>query len=175
MKKNDSFTIKKAFFVLFFVAIPFIGSAQNDTNAFWKNVRFGGGLGLGFGNDTFNGVLAPSGIYEFNQQVAVGLGLSVNYAKFAEDRLLAYGGNLLSLYNPLPFLQLSEEFEQLRIQRRLATFAGDITDNYWSPALFLGVGYTNRNVTFGLRYNVLHEEGRSIYADSIVPFVRLYF
>ena len=175
MEKNDSYTIKKLFFVLFFVAIPIFCNAQGTTNDFWQKVRFGGGLGLGFGNNSFNGAISPSAIYTINDQFATGLGLNVNYAKFGDDRLLAYGGGILSLYNPFPFLQISGEFEQLRIQRKLTSSIGDITDNYWSPALFLGLGYTNQNVTFGLRYNFLHDEGRSIYADSIIPFVRVYF
>jgi len=99
----------------------------------------------------------------------------LNYAEFNEDRFLAYGGSLISLYNPIPQLQLSAELEQLRINRTIRGFPEDIEENYWSPALFLGLGYTTRNVTVGLRYNVLYDERDSIYADGLLPFVRFYF
>ena len=37
---------------------------------FWDNVRFGGGLGLGFGNDFFSGSITPSAIYQVNDKFA---------------------------------------------------------------------------------------------------------
>ncbi|MGB5369014.1 MAG: alpha-ketoglutarate decarboxylase [Flavobacteriaceae bacterium] len=153
------------------------GSAQNTgrTDAFWEHVRFGGGLGLGFTNGGFNGAISPSAIYQFNSQFATGISMSFNYAKFNDDKFIAYGGSLLSLYNPLAFLQLSGELEQLRINRELATFSGIVKDNYWSPAFFLGLGYSNRNVTFGVRYDVLYNQNKSIYANAWMPFVRVYF
>jgi len=58
--------------------------AQNSnsaTNEFWQNVRFGGGIGLSFGDGFFSGTLAPSAIYEFNNQFALGIGLNGTYAK----------------------------------------------------------------------------------------------
>ncbi len=153
------------------------GTAQNlvRNNQFWEHVRYGGGLGLGFTNGGFNASISPSAIYQFNSQFATGISLSFNYAKFNDDKFIAYGGSLLSLYSPLPFLQLSGELEQLRINRELATFSGTLKDNYWSPALFLGLGYSNQNVTFGIRYDVLYDENKSIYANAWMPFVRVYF
>lgn len=151
------------------------GQATSSQSDFWQKVRYGGGLGLGFGNNTFNAAISPSAIYQANPQFAAGVGLNFNYAKFNDNKLLAYGGSLLSLYNPIPYIQLSGEFEQLRINRTIEAVPNDIEDNYWLPALFLGVGYSNRNVTIGIRYDVLYDEGRSIYADPWMPFVRVYF
>lgn len=65
--------------------------------------------------------------------------------------------------------------EQLRVNRQLELDGGNREDNYWSPALFLGIGYGNRNLTVGIRYNVLHDHQKSIYADAFTPYVRVYF
>ena len=159
--------------LLFLVA--FSASSQTSPSNFWNDVRFGGGIGLGFSNGYFNGSIAPSAIYQVNEQFATGVSLNFNYAKFDDDRLLAYGGSVLALYNPIPFIQLSSEWEQLRVNRTYALDGGNLEDNYWSPALFLGIGYSNRNVTFGLRYDVLYDDNKSIYTNALMPFIRLYF
>jgi len=168
----------KPYIFLFLLLIGFSSMGQNyqSKSDFWNRVHFGGGLGLGFTNGGFNGSVSPSAIYQFNEQFATGVSLNFNYAKFNEDKLLAYGGSVLTLFNPVPFLQLSGEFEQLRINRTLSNIGfNDIEDNYWSPALFLGLGYSNQNITFGMRYDILYDDDKSIYANAWMPFVRVYF
>ena len=168
----------KPYILLFLLLIGFSSMGQNyhTKSDFWNRVHFGGGLGLGFTNGGFNGSVSPSAIYQVNEQFATGVSLNFNYAKFNEDKLLAYGGSVLTLFNPVPFLQLSGEFEQLRINRTFSNIGlNDIEDNYWSPALFLGLGYSNQNVTFGMRYDVLYDDDKSIYANAWMPFVRVYF
>ncbi|MGB3143595.1 MAG: alpha-ketoglutarate decarboxylase [Maribacter sp.] len=152
-----------------------ISQLSRNGNDFWNNVRFGGSVGLGFTNNGFNGSISPSAIYQFNNQLAAGTSLSFNYAKFSNDKFLAYGGSILSLYNPIPQLQFSSEYEQLRINRTLNTGTINVEDNYWLPALFLGVGYSTYNVTFGLRYDLLYNDNKSIYGNALMPFVRVYF
>jgi len=142
---------------------------------FWNRVQFGGNFGLGFGNNSFNASIAPSAIYQTSEHLRLGAGLNVNYAKFNNAKLFAYGGNVISLFNPIQALQLSAELEELRVNRILELDGGNREENYWSPALFLGIGYGNRNVTVGIRYNVLHDQQKSIYADAFMPFVRVYF
>ncbi|APQ19321.1 alpha-ketoglutarate decarboxylase [Maribacter hydrothermalis] len=170
-------SLKKTIYTVLFSLNLFFSFAQNSSNAanFWNNVRFGGGLGLGFTNNGFNGSISPSAIYEFNEQFAAGTGLSFNYAKFNDDKFLAYGGSILSLFNPIPQLQISAEFEQLRINRTIATQTIDVADNYWLPAFFIGAGYSTRNVTMGLRYDLLFDDSKSIYGNALMPFVRVYF
>ena len=169
--------LKKILFTLFITLNIIYSFAQNSTNNsdFWNNVRFGGGIGLGFTNNGFNGSISPSVIYQFNDQLALGTSLNFNYAKFSDDKFLAYGGSVLSLFNPIPQLQLSTEFEQLRINRTLYTQTVNIEDNYWLPALFVGIGYSTPNVTFGLRYDLLYNHKKSIYGNALMPFVRVYF
>lgn len=152
-------------------------SAQSigNNSYFLNRVRFGGSLGLGFFNGGFNASVSPSAIYPFTNEFSAGASLNFNYAKFNDDKLLAYGGSIISLYNPIPELQLSAEFEQLRINRTYEAIPNYIEDNYWSPALFIGAGYSSYNVTVGLRYNLLYRENESIYTNALLPFIRVYF
>lgn len=168
---------KNTFLSIFAMVSVLVCSAQNPIakSDFWNRVRFGGGLGLGFTNGGFNASIAPSAIYQFNDKFAAGTSISFNYAKFNDDKFLAYGASVLSLYNPVRFLQLSAEFEQLRVNRTIALAGGNFEDDYWSPALFIGAGYNDRNFTVGIRYDVLYDNNNSIYASAWVPFVRVYF
>ena len=148
---------------------------QDPVNNFWDNVRFGGGLGLSFGDGFFSGTIAPAGIYEFNTKFAAGVGLNFTYTE--EDNFYKstiFGGSILGLYSPIRELQFSSELELLNVSRN---FESDsfIDDNYFYPALFMGLGYSNGNVTFGIRYDVLYDRDQSIYADPWAPFVRVFF
>lgn len=176
MKMQHSLS-KKLFFTVFFTLNSILCMAQGYGNSanFWDNVHYGGGIGLGFGRETFNAALAPSAIYQANEYLAMGVGLNFNYSKFQNSRLTAYGGSLLSLFNPIRPIQFSAELEQLRVNRKYELDGANIEDNYWSPALFIGIGYSNRNVTFGLRYDLLYDDEKSIYADPLMPFIRVYF
>jgi hypothetical protein len=80
------------------------------------------------------------------------------------------------LFNPIRQIQISAEFEQLYVNRKYEGVLRDLkNDNYFSPAIFLGIGYQTQNVTIGARYNLLFNNEKSVYADAIVPFVRIYF
>ena len=151
--------------------------AQESQDSFWNNVRFGGGLGLSFGNGFFSGTIAPSAIYEFDNQFAAGIGLNATYAKrqnWFKSTIL--GASVISLYSPIEALQLSAEFEELNVNRDFdENFVANADDNYWYPALFLGAGYRTGNVTIGIRYDVLYDEDKSIFADPWMPFFRFYF
>ena len=149
---------------------------QEVKSDFWNHVRFGGGIGLNFGDGFFSGTLAPSGIYEFDKNFALGLGLNAtfnNQKSVYKSTIL--GGSFIGLYNPFQGIQISAEFEQLNVNRRYNVNLNIIDDNYWIPALYMGVGYRNGNVTFGIRYDVLYDDEKSIYADPWAPFVRFYF
>jgi hypothetical protein len=151
------------------------GQAYGPQSDFWGKVRYGGGIGLGFGNDSFTLQLAPSAIYQANPYLGLGVGLSYNYAKFGEDRFSAFGGSLLTLFNPIPVLQLSAEFEEMRVHRSYRYTLPGLEEDYWLPALYVGLGYSSGPVTFGVRYDLLHDDSKSLYADPWMPFVRVYF
>lgn len=168
---------KNYFFIGLGLMTFHFSQAQYSTaqNNFWERVRYGGGIGFDFFNGNINAAISPSAIYPVSEEFAAGLSLNVNYAKFNDAKFLAYGGSLISLYNPIPQLQVSAELEQLRVNRTFDSGINRVEDNFWSPALFVGLGYTTRNVTVGLRYNVLFDENDSIYADALIPFVRFFF
>ena len=163
--------------VLFvFLACGLHSYSQENQNNFWKHVRYGGGLGLNFGNGFFSATVAPSAIYQFNHQVALGVGLNATFNNQKDVfKTTVLGGSVIGLYNVIPETQLSVDFEQLNVSRRYDIRVNAEDENYWSPALFLGAGYRNRNVIVGVRYNVLHDSEKSIYIDAWVPFVRFFF
>jgi hypothetical protein len=143
---------------------------------FWNHVQFGGGLGLGIGNGYADIMIAPSAIYNFNEYVSAGLGLQYNYVK-QRDLYSAnmYGGSIIALFQPFNELQISTELEQLRINRTYDNNLIADSQDFWNTALFLGAGFRNENVTFGVRYNVLHRDRDNIYAEAFMPFVRVFF
>ena len=143
---------------------------------FWNHVQFGGGLGLGIGNDYTDIMIAPSAIYNFNEYVALGLGAQYNYVKQSDFYSAnMYGGNAIALFNPIKEIQISTELEQLKVNRTFEDAFGRASQEFWNTALFVGAGYRNENLTIGIRYNVLHRDRDNIYAEAFMPFIRVFF
>ena len=180
MKKNYYLNDSKSFSVLIALFFSICAFAQRNTlppkmeNQFWRNVQFGGGLGLGFGSGYTDISIAPSAIYNFNEYAALGIGLQYKYLK-QKDYYAShlYGGSIIGLLNPIRQIQLSAELEQLRVNVNLEG-SNSNSQNYWNTALFVGAGYRSGNVTIGARYNVLDDKN-SIYGSAFMPFVRVYF
>lgn len=180
--KTTYFFKQNYFFLLVLICTIFStvtaqDSQQNASSDFWQNVRFGGGIGLSFGDNFFSGTLAPSAIYQFNEQFALGVGLTGTYNEQKDTyKSTVLGGSLIGLFSPINEIQLSAELEELNINRDFdQNFVSNVDDNFWNTALFIGVGYRTGNITIGIRYNVLYDEETSIYADPWTPFVRFYF
>jgi len=162
-------------FVFLNCSLASFSQNQDDTSSFWDNVNFGGSLGLSFGDGFFSGTIAPMGIYEFTSDFSAGIGLNATYNKQDDFfKSTIFGASVIGLFNPIEELQLSAEFEQLNVSRKFDNSVFK-DDNYWYPALFMGIGYGNENVTFGIRYDLLYSKEKSIYADAYVPFVRVFF
>lgn len=166
---------------IFLISLLFLGLtktySQEKQYGFWQHVRFGGGIGLSFGDGFFSGTLAPSAIYQFNPQFAAGVALNGTYTSFRNNsEAIILGGSVLALYNVIPQIQLSAEFEELNVNRKYKYLgSADVTTNYWYPELFLGVGFHSNNFTVGIRYDVLFDSDDSIYGTAFMPFVRIYF
>ena len=181
MKKSIYHFQKTTFSIVLFSLFSFALLAQNSnsngaSSDFWNHVRFGGGIGLSFGDGFFSGTLAPSAIYQFNEQVALGFGLTGTYNSQKDFyKSSIFGASVVGLLNPIREIQLSAEFEELNVSRKWDSRTGFADENYWYPALFLGVGYNSGPVTFGIRFDVLYDRNKSIYSESWVPFVRVYF
>lgn len=151
------------------------GQNQDDKKNFWSHVRFGGGVGLSFGDGFFSGTLAPSAIYQFNRDFGLGVGLNGTYnSQKNVFNSTILGASLIGLYNPIPELQVSGEFEELNVNQK---FDNNLFEdrNYWVPALFVGLGYRTNNITFGMRYDLLYDRGKSVYAEPWMPFFRVFF
>ncbi|PKV49321.1 hypothetical protein ATE84_1342 [Aquimarina sp. MAR_2010_214] len=148
--------------------------SQNDD--FWSNISFGGNLGIGFGNDTFSGVIEPLAVYNFNEQFAAGLGVSFGYIESNNFTATNYGGSVLAFYSPIREIQLSLEFQEMGVSRTLEIEnTADFKENYWYPSLFVGGGYRIGNVSIGIRYDLLYDNNKSIYGNAYVPFVSVFF
>jgi len=160
---------------LFFGCLICFSQNPAQKSDFWNKVRLGGGIGIGFSNRGFNGTISPSAIYQFNDYIAAGIGVNLSFYKFNDQKFWAYGPSAIVLANPIPQIQISGEFEQLRVNSSFRTTNGTIENDFWSPALFLGLGYRTQFATVGIRYNVLYDNEESIYLNAWTPFVRVYF
>jgi len=172
--------LQKSIVFAFFLTFSTICLGQEDNpydGDFWDHVQFGGGLGLSFGSGYTDITIAPSAIYNFNQYVALGVGLSGTYVD-AKDFYSSYiyGGSLIALFTPFEQIQLSTELEQVRVNNEYdVTNGSSIKDNFWNTALYLGAGFRSGNVTLGVRYNVLFKKNDNVYSEAFMPFVRVYF
>ncbi len=152
--------------------------AQEDDvpkRAFLEDVRFGGSLGANFSNGYFSSFIAPKAIYDFNRYTSAGVGLAGSYTNTSRHTTYTAGGSLIGLLRPIQLLQLSAEFEEHYVSRDFKLEGANISDSYWYPALFLGLGYTTGPVTVGIRYDVLYDNEKSIYANAFMPFVSVFF
>jgi len=178
-----SVSIKYFSFILFGLFFSIIVNAQEkETNEvpktkseFWSKVRFGGGIGLNFGNSYTNIAISPSGVYQFNEQFAGGVGLNGNYSSRKNDfDATVLGGSLIGLFKPIREIQLSAEFEQNNVNYKDKVF--NSSTNYWAPALFLGAGYSIGDFgAIGIRYDVLYNDRKSVYGTAFIPFIRVFF
>ncbi len=181
MKKNFTINLTVLLTIVFLFGIKSEISAQeapeiSTKGDFWEHVQFGGGLGLGLGNNYTDIMVAPTAIYNFNTYFSAGLGAQYSYVRqknFYKANM--YGGSVIALLNPIQELQISTELEQLRVNRTYQGGFGTATEDFWNTALFVGAGYRNENITIGIRYNVLHKDSDNIYAEAFMPFVRIFF
>ena len=164
--------MKKTILLIIAIVLAITISAQEDKKSdFWKNVQFGGGITIAFDNNTTNLGLAPSALYNFNDNFSLGFATSYLYSKNKniDKALNVYGGSLISIYNPINEIQLSAEFEENIINQ-----SGFDSRNV--EAFFLGFGYNvGRNIAIGVRYDVLYDKDKSVYGSALSPIVRVYF
>ena len=147
LKKNNFRTVLKSILVTttLILCCGLFAQEQSNTpngqNDFWRNVQFGGGVGLGFGSGYTNISVAPSAIYNFNKYVALGLGAQYTYIKQRNSYAShLYGGSIIGLFNPIKEIQLSAELEQLR--GTVNTIGSNSSSmDFWNTGLFLGAGY----------------------------------
>lgn len=179
MLKNNLFSVFKPLLILIFALTYNSAVAQESSGLpkiksdFWKNVQFGGGLGLNISSGYTDVFLAPSAIYNLNSIVACGAGFNLNYVASSNFySSLMYGISTLVLINPIPEIQFSVGLNQSHVNYEEKNFSKNF-ENYWDTSLILGAGYRTGNVTIGVGYNVLQNDRND--TDPFVPFVRAYF
>ena len=180
---NHLSKINKSNFLIIFLLFFSIANAQETEtenteevkSKFWKNMHFGGGIGLNFSSGYSNFSITPTGLYQFNDYFGLGIGLNANYTKSKNDfQATVLGGSIIGILKPIQELQLSVAFEENNVN-----FKDEIinsTTNYWQPALFLGAGYSVGEFgAIGIRYDLLFDEDKSPYGTALLPFIRVYF
>jgi hypothetical protein len=180
MKKKHLLILLRPFFILVILFSFHHLSAQKQTitpgsqNNFWKNVQFGGGLGLSIGSGYTDVTVSPSAIYNINPIVAVGTALHFGYVSSKNNfSSTLYGVSLIGLVNPIPQIQLSVELEEVNVNTEYKYIG--VSNNFWNTALYVGAGYRTGNVTVGARFDVLFDENKGYYSNAFMPFVRVYF
>ena len=156
--------------LLLLVAFSLSSFGQKKSD-FWDNVRYGGGFTLGFGSSTTIGI-SPSAIYDFKNGVSLGAGLNYIYSEIGDFSTNVYGGSLISLYQvPKIGIQLSGEYEYSFAKQ--SDIIGSFNTSF--PALYFGLAYNQGKFAFGVRYDVLYDENKSVFTSPISPIVRFYF
>lgn len=169
---------KTTYLFICLALIYFNVSSQNEENntSYKDNFRFGGGFNIGLGNSYSTFSISPSVIYDFSEEFGAGVGLTYVYVKnksTVSSTTNLFGGSILTFYKPIHFVQLSTEFEQLKINQKY-TFYDDISQ--WQSALYFGLEYVSGNVSLGLRYDVLYDKVKNITQSSpLTPVFRFYF
>jgi hypothetical protein len=148
-----------------------------------KSWSFGGNIGLSFWNGGTDILLAPKAYYHVSPMFMTGFGITYIYSSaeddFAKYSQNSFGGSILGAFRPIPFLQISAEYEGLQTNgNSTIKFAGDRDKNnysFWNNAIYLGASFVSRNVSFGVRYDVLYDSSRSVYSSAWSPVIGFYF
>ncbi|WP_457618381.1 alpha-ketoglutarate decarboxylase [Lutibacter sp.] len=172
--------MRKIYFLLAiisFVHLNIFGQNSNlDKQRFIDNVRFGGGFNIGVGNNYSTFSLSPSAIYDFSDKFGAGFSLTYVYVKnksIQNSTTNLYGGSILALFKPIYYLQVSSEYENLKINQN---YYSENNISQWQNALYFGLEYVTGNISMGLRYDVLFDKVRSITSSSALnPVFRIYF
>ncbi|MEN8123825.1 MAG: alpha-ketoglutarate decarboxylase [Bacteroidota bacterium] len=150
-------------------------ASQYTKPSFQPRWSFGGNVGFSFWNSGTDILIAPKAYYHISPQFMTGVGLTYNYSDFngtfTNYKYNSFGGSVLGLYRPIPFLQLSAEFQELYTNRDY----NNISDSYWNPSLYLGASFVSGHFAFGFQYDVLYDSGKSPYSSAWTPVISFYF
>lgn len=168
MKKIFTLTLIM-FSVLSFSQIAMSSGTQTNR---WT---FGGGLGLAFGsNSYFNFQVSPRVGYKITEQLEGGIIGNVSWQKDDYYSSTMFGvGPFMNYYFARSFF-VGANLQQYFINSK-EKFSG-YKYNTDETALYLGVGYmqslgNNAFAQFGIMYNVLWKDSKSIFSSGFVPSV----
>jgi len=158
-------------------------TSQKNTIPYQKSWSFGGNIGLSFWNSGTDILLAPKAYYHVSPMFMTGFGITYIYSSaeddFAKYSQNSFGASVMGAFRPIPYLQLSAEYEGLQTNGNSSLrFPGDLDDldySYWNNAIYLGASFVSRNVSFGVRSDVLYDSTRSVYSSAWSPVIGFYF
>lgn len=168
MKKLISF----GFLVLSTFCLSQVAVSPTNTTNRWT---FGGGLGVGFGSDSYYSLqISPRVGYKITDQLEGGVVGNVSWqsSKYYKSTMLGVGP-FVNYYFARSFFvgaNLQEYFINSRDKYSNYKFNKDET------ALYLGGGYmqsigNNAVMQIGLMYNVLWKENSSLFSTGFVPSI----
>lgn len=146
-------------------------STFSQESNFWDDVRLGGGFGFSFGNNITTLSVSPTAVYDISEEFSMGASLGYLYNKSGDFNANVFSGSVLTLYRPINQIEFSGELQQSYVNRSF----NSVKDTYSYPSLFIGAAYRTGKVSFGIQYDVLYEDGKSIYANAFTPFIRVLF
>ncbi len=161
---------------LFFIQLSF-GQEFNFSTSKW---RAGGGLGLGFGDNSYFGFnVSPFVGYEFSRIIEGGATLGLDYGKddFYKRTLFSIGPYLNFNFVPSFFGRVHYEYFTGKSKYE---FEGvdNRSDSFNENALWIGAGYQSTGRTrfqTGLMYNVLHDDNSRIFGSAFRPYAGVSF
>tara|TARA_R110002051_G_scaffold5108_4_gene27392 strand:+ start:17376 stop:17984 length:609 start_codon:yes stop_codon:yes gene_type:complete len=139
-------------------------------------LKFGCGFGLNFLGGT-NISLSPNLMYTVSDNFSLGAGLQGSYNSIKNiQKTTTVGLNLIGQYNLSNKLMSLLEFAQLKVNSKQDTPVGEVKNDFWESALFVGAGYNiNQKISIGAKFNVLYDDDESVYSSPIIPFVNITF
>ncbi|QTD37796.1 hypothetical protein JL193_00335 [Polaribacter batillariae] len=159
--------------VLFILCVCLSLTCFSQKTDFWDNVQYGGGFTVGFGNNQTTVGIAPSAIYNFNNGFSLGTGVNYLYSKINDFTTNVYGASIISLYQTNFGIQFSTDLDYYFAKQTNFSSNNSVKTNF--PALHLGVAYNQGSFAVGIRYDVLYDKNKSVFASPFSPVVRFYF
>lgn len=172
--------------------LPEKKATPDSARPWYRNLVYGGNLGLQFGDITSITVVGQVG-YHFTPQFMAGLGFNYNYLKITRRydpftntfrpvnfSSQVYGPNVFANYFPIKQIFVGTQWELLNHDYIEYSSAGNIiTRNVWTPVAWVQAGYRqtfgdNGGYLLGLRYNLAHDQ-KSPYGRAWMPYIGIFF
>ena len=148
----------------------------NQNQPLNNNWRFGGGLGLSFGNNGYFGFnVSPSVGYMIANNLELGATAGYQYAKDDYAKLNLFNAGPYVNFFPVENLFLRANYmHYTEKQKYNERYNYNYETNLDESALWLGAGYQSSGpIRFqaGVMYNVLYKENESIFSSGFQPFM----
>jgi len=139
--------------------------------------RFGGGIGLGFGNNNYFGIaVSPFVGYEITPQLEAGITVGYQYSKWSNSKQNLFNGGPYLNYYPIPSLFARAHYEYYTGTHKIeyGYESASSKHHFNESALWLGGGYRSTGkIQFyaGMMYNVLYDHDSSLFSTGLRPII----